>query len=321
MNEHQLANLEKIVVSKVSSASGPWIRWHDAGSFAVCFCWDAFKVGAQPFYLYPINQTRFVKYDLELHSSIPVYRNASKRNKCIIDEYDTMSMSNFAVFEWKGPQVANTVAQRYEIVSGCVASFRGGLFTSSCLCTHAARPRALSPRDERYAPFFLPFVSVFPVEWYVCTPERVSKLSTSLFEKVCEPPRNRTSKIPAFCDTTTVSLAHIVPPSFATLLSKLFLSGPTVHRSECASPPPLCSSRRRGVVFGPRFAFETAMLSWLSRPQFHHQGDLIWSLLEIETGMRKGKARRKFSSFCFSSSNLVSSEIFNQWQIFRFVYF
>lgn len=123
---------------------------------------------------------------------------------------------------------------------------------------------------ERYAPFFLPFVSVFPVEWYVCTPERVSKLSTSLFEKVCEPPRNRTSKIPAFCDTTTVSLAHIVPPSFATLLSKLFLSGPTVHRSECASPPPLCSSRRRGVVFGPRFAFETAMLSWLSRPQFHH---------------------------------------------------
>lgn len=94
----------------------------------------------------------------------PVYRNASKWNKCIIDEYDTMSMSNFAVFEWKGPQVANTVAQRYEIVSGCVASFRGGLFTSSCLCTHAARPRALSPRDERYAPFFLPFVSVFPVE-------------------------------------------------------------------------------------------------------------------------------------------------------------
>lgn len=123
-------------------------------------------------------------------------------------------------------------------------------------------------------PFFSPFRFRFPRRM-IRLPERVSKLSTSLFEKVCEPPRNRTSKIPAFCDTTTVSLAHIVPPSFATLLSKLFLSGPTVHRSECASPPPLCSSRRRGVVFGPRFAFETAMLSWLSRPQFHHQGDLI----------------------------------------------
>lgn len=149
-------------------------------------------------------------------------------------------------------------------------------------------------------PFPSPFRFRFPyrmIRLHACT-ERVLKLSTSLFEKVCEPPRNRTSKIPTFCDTTTVSLAHIVPPSFATLLSKLFLSGPTVHRSECASPL-LCSSRRRGVVFGPRFAFETAMLSWLSRPHFHHQGNLIWSVLEIETGMRKGKARSKFSSSRF----------------------
>lgn len=162
-------------------------------------------------------------------------------------------------------------------------------------------------------PFPSPFRFRFPyrmIRLHACT-ERVLKLSTSLFEKVCEPPRNRTSKIPTFCDTTTVSLAHIVPPSFATLLSKLFLSGPTVHRSEYASPL-LCSSRRRGVVFGPRFAFETAMLSWLSRPHFHHQGNLIWSVLEIETGMRKGKARSKFSSsrFFFSSSSFVSSEIF-----------
>lgn len=83
-----------------------------------------------------------------------------------------------------------------------------------------------------------PFRFRFPyrmIRLHACT-ERVLKLSTSLFGKVCEPPRNRTSKIPTFCDTTTVSLAHIVPPSFATLLSKLFLSGPTVHRSECASP-------------------------------------------------------------------------------------
>lgn len=45
--------------------------------------------------------------------------------------------------------------------------FSWGLFVSSCLCIHAARPRALSPRDKpsrTLCPFLPLFVSVFPIE-------------------------------------------------------------------------------------------------------------------------------------------------------------
>ena len=99
----------------------------------------------------------------------PVYRNASKWNKCIIDEYDTISM--FHPISW----CLNEKDRRWPIqlprdtkLFPVALLVSVGVFLPVVVYAHTRHGHVLyllaTNEVERYAPFFLPFVSVFPVE-------------------------------------------------------------------------------------------------------------------------------------------------------------